>query len=216
MYLSEQERKERIDKIVETGYLQKMMYGLGLDNWYIRCKYDRPFYNQLAEQEPLAMFNRRPGSMEGNLYLSDEFFALPPKEKRKTLCHELLHAHMRPFAEAQEAALEHLGKAEQSILNRVFYNAEEQVVDNLAFALAGMFDEFPEYEDRSSESLGHAVAEVGQDLQGDMVKSETTAEDVRKRHETKEKRDEEAEAGAPLREQPPAEEEEDGEDKPQG
>ncbi len=111
---------------------------LHLDRWTLTLKDEPP------PEDAQAMIHRWRGQLDAHLFLSDHFFAVPEREQREVLAHELLHAHCRPFWDVWRDLDEVLGKPAYVLFRNHMEVAEEQVVEALARVLAPLLPPLPD------------------------------------------------------------------------
>lgn len=131
------ERVSRMDAAERTAALARVRPWvlvcaafLHLDHWTVTLD-DEP-----SVEGATASCRRMRGQMDATIFLSDHFFTMTERERREVLCHELLHAHLRPLWEVWADLDEVLGKPAYVMLRNHAEVAEEQVVEALARVLA--------------------------------------------------------------------------------
>lgn len=122
---------------------------LHLDHWRITLEED------MASDTARADIRRWRGQLDAEIRLGDEWFDAPEIEQRQSLCHELLHAHMRPLWEAWIDLDDVLGKPAYALFSRHMGLAEEQVVEALAKVLAPLLPALPPTESKEATDAGH-------------------------------------------------------------
>lgn len=129
--MSVAERKERIDHL--SDWLDDVRCAVGLSDWTLN------FRTNPSADGATADCWRRPGSKEGTVRFSDDFFESDREAQRETVIHELLHFHMRYIFDVTNSMERVLGRQAWEVFDEVLEAAEEAVIDSIARAIAHRF-----------------------------------------------------------------------------
>lgn len=122
-----------------AGWLRRAADLLGLRDWDVRASKKIPAGDAIAETFI------RDSAPEAIVAISPTFFEWSEADRRKTLVHELLHAHIHPITKfARDAVEGELGHTAEAIVEQAINELEEQTCDRLARAIAPLLPESPE------------------------------------------------------------------------
>ncbi len=118
-------------------FLSRTQIVLRLQDWNIVVD-----WGNRCEKGALATMQDMPDSRHAIMRFSEQFFALPARERHQTILHELMHCHVFPLQRLSEDTVNSLAsKQATTLFNIAHSSAVELLVDTMADVLLGLIKE---------------------------------------------------------------------------